>query len=268
MNRRPANAHVMAEGYFSQAWRVLGEGLGPYVYDHTGDRALRGKRDVHAILQKMLVSDNWDQFFKALGRREQSWASELFDARNKSWAHQGVYGDDDIHHLVGVMGRLLRSIHANEQEESIWALHTAIGRLIYGQNVDSGEDTKSHLLLSLLETIRGDDLTERLERLIPAVSSQGHSSSLTTSDSPTNSSHASLLPRDEYVRLGESSLAQGDYDEAIAFFHTAIEYAPEDPSTYRARGYIYIQKGDHDLALTDYTKAIDLDPKDPRTYRS
>ena len=89
MSTRQADAHVMAEGYFSQAWRLLGEGLGPYVFERTGDQALRGTRDVYAILQKMMARGNWDQFFTSLGRNERNWASELFGLRNDSWGSSG-----------------------------------------------------------------------------------------------------------------------------------------------------------------------------------
>ena len=150
---RQANAHVMAEGYLSEAWRLLGEGLGSYVFRRTGDQALRGTRDVYAILQKMMARGNWDRYFNALGRKERNWASELLGLRNDSWAHQGIYSDEDIHHYVGVMVRLLRSIGAKEQADSVGDLHTAIGRLIYGQDSGASADSRSQIIVSLPEGI-------------------------------------------------------------------------------------------------------------------
>ena len=149
MSTRQADAPILAEGYFSEAWRFLGEGLGPYVFERTGEQALRGTRDVHAILQKMVARGNWDQFFTALGRNERNWASELFGLRNDAWAHQGIYSDEDIHHYVGVMVRLLTSIGAKEQADSVGQLHTEIGRLIYGQVSVAETESPSQIILEL-----------------------------------------------------------------------------------------------------------------------
>ena len=221
MSKRRADAHVMAEGYLSEAWRFLGEGLGPYVFERTSDQALRDTRDVYTILQKMMARGNWDQFFSGLGRNERNWASELLGLRNDSWAHQGIYSDEDIHHYVGVMVRLLRSIGAKEQADSVGQLHIEIGRLIYGQPSVADTESPSQIILELPEGMAGDDLAEILRRAVSSISPQESSSPTANAGTPANSDTVDLDIPDEidgFIRRGEQNLEDNDYAEAIDEF--------------------------------------------------
>ena len=240
----------MAEGYLAEAWRLLGEGLGPYVFEKTGDPKLRDTRDVYAILRKMVARGHWDQYFTALDRNERNWISELFELRNESWAHQGVYSDEDIHHYLGVMVRLLRSISASEQTDSVAQLHTAIGRLIYSQIPVLDTESPSQIILTLPEGMGGDDFVEILRRAMSGISPQGSLTPTDYVDAPAGSDVVDLdNPNnvDTYILWGERSLEDDNYDEAITNFSEAIELSLEDPRGYRARGNVYVQKKEYGL---------------------
>ena len=205
MSTRYPDAHVMAEGYFSEAWRLLGEGLGPFVFKRTGDQALSGTRDVYDILRKMVSSGTWERHFTELGHSERNWAWELYRGRNDSWAHQGTYSDDDIHHYVGVMLRLLRAIEANEQADEIGKLHVAIGRLIYGQPSNTNAGNPNQIILSLPEGMGGDDLADILRRTIPIVSSEESTTPDEGAVTPSDSDRDELdepADLDGYIRRG------------------------------------------------------------------
>jgi serine/threonine protein kinase/Flp pilus assembly protein TadD len=50
--------------------------------------------------------------------------------------------------------------------------------------------------------------------------------------------------------------------EAMAEYDRAIELAPGNSGTWRARGEAHERAGQHDQALADYTKALEVDPTD------
>ena len=236
------DAHVMAEGYLSEAWRLLGEGLGPYVYKKTGDQELSNTRDVYVILQKMVASGNWNQYFKSLGHRERSWASELFALRNESWAHQGNYSDEDIHHCLGVMVRLLRSISAAEQADSVAESYETVGRLIYGQRSVGDSESPSQDILALLEGMGREDFAEILRRGISTISRPQSLSSNYDSGGIVDTDEVDLDGVKDvvyYIRRGEMCLKDDKNEQAIEEFSAAIESFPENPRGYRARGNVY-----------------------------
>ena len=224
---------------------------------------MRGTRDVYAILHKMVARGNWDQYFSALGRNERNWVSELFELRNESWAHQGIYTDEDIHHYLGVMLRLLRSVGAREQAASVNALHAAIGRLLYGQQpVTEAEGTKQ-IVLALPEGLGREDVADLLRQTILSISPQQNLSPATDSGTLVDSDSIELRdPEDAegYIQRGQRNLENDNYDEAISDFCKAIELSPDESKPYRARGNAYVQNEEFDLALADFEMALEIEP--------
>ena len=117
--------HLEAEGYLVRALRRLGEGLGPYVYGKTQDAQLLKDgsltRDVYVLLHRMVrVPGNWDMYFQSeLGHSGRGLVNQLFEFRNGPWAHLIGYSDNDVLHYLGVTGRLLRAVSADEQAQAV-----------------------------------------------------------------------------------------------------------------------------------------------------
>ena len=62
---------------------------------------------------------------------------------------------------------------------------------------------------------------------------------------------------------------QGQYDEALKDYATAIEISTDDDETARAinnRAIIYGEQGKYELQIAEYTKAIAINPDDPLYY--
>ena len=76
--------------------------------------------------------------------------------------------------------------------------------------------------------------------------------------------------RYEAKKFGKSGLTfsiNGDYDQAISAFNTAIELDPDEAEYYRNRGVCYHMKKDDGLAIVDYFRAIQLNPRNADYYR-
>ena len=52
----------------------------------------------------------------------------------------------------------------------------------------------------------------------------------------------------------------GQHDMAIAYYTTAIELDPDEPSHFNNRGLVYLDKGEFDLAIADFEAAIAINP--------
>ena len=69
-----------------------------------------------------------------------------------------------------------------------------------------------------------------------------------------------------YFNLGQESLQEGKYDQAISDFSLAIEANPKYFQAFNSRGIAYYRKGQYDLAIADYSSAIELNSKDAMLY--
>jgi tetratricopeptide (TPR) repeat protein len=69
-----------------------------------------------------------------------------------------------------------------------------------------------------------------------------------------------------YITLGQESLKEGEFDQAISDFSQAIEANPKYYKAFNSRGIAYYRKGQYDLAIADYSRAIKLYPKDSMIY--
>jgi tetratricopeptide (TPR) repeat protein len=64
-----------------------------------------------------------------------------------------------------------------------------------------------------------------------------------------------------YFFRGEATLAQRDYDNAVASYTQAIKLDPKQSEYLTGRASAYEAKNDIERAMADYTAAIKLDPK-------
>jgi tetratricopeptide (TPR) repeat protein len=70
----------------------------------------------------------------------------------------------------------------------------------------------------------------------------------------------------QLIQKGDTLSQQGNYDEAIKEYITAIELDPNLANAYLGRGQVYNFQGRGLMALTDYSSAIALDPKNTAAY--
>lgn len=63
---------------------------------------------------------------------------------------------------------------------------------------------------------------------------------------------------DQYLDLGMKYLSEGNYEEAILAFTSAIEIDPKSVPAYEGRADAYAAQGDYAAAEKDYTAAINL----------
>ena len=69
-----------------------------------------------------------------------------------------------------------------------------------------------------------------------------------------------------YVDSGNASLAQGEYDEAIAEYTSALAIDPDYAEAYEGRGNVYFAQGYLDAAIADYDYVILLLPEYADAY--
>ena len=85
----------------------------------------------------------------------------------------------------------------------------------------------------------------------------------------TNDAEAGNTWQEQYD-LGVRYLSEGNYEEAIIAFTTAIEIDPNRAEAYVGRGDAYVGSGETKETLAaaegDYQAAIELDPTDPAVY--
>lgn len=69
-----------------------------------------------------------------------------------------------------------------------------------------------------------------------------------------------------FIEQGISAHGQGQLDDALTAFTSAIELDPENAEAYNGRGLTYFDLDRLDEALADYNRAIELDPDYPYPY--
>ena len=72
----------------------------------------------------------------------------------------------------------------------------------------------------------------------------------------------------DYLVKGYSYFTQGQWDQAITEYTSAIEMDPKLAAAYNYRGSAYGEKGDYDKAIADLNMAIELNPKLTEAYRN
>jgi Flp pilus assembly protein TadD len=65
---------------------------------------------------------------------------------------------------------------------------------------------------------------------------------------------------EDYVKLGDSQYANGNFDQAIEFYTKAISINQNNVTAYNNRGLVYYELKDYSEAISDYSKAISLKP--------
>lgn len=70
----------------------------------------------------------------------------------------------------------------------------------------------------------------------------------------------------EQYDLGLRYLSEGNYEEAIIAFQTAIEIDPKQPAAYLKRAASYMEVGEPELAIADCKAAIDIEDINAKIY--
>ena len=81
----------------------------------------------------------------------------------------------------------------------------------------------------------------------------------------TEAPYTELTPSD-YKTRGRLAYERGDYKDAIADYHRAIDEDPNDAESYYLRGHSRIFLKESELALDDFDKVIDLDSEHKDAY--
>jgi tetratricopeptide (TPR) repeat protein len=69
-----------------------------------------------------------------------------------------------------------------------------------------------------------------------------------------------------HKKQGKALARKGQYDEALAELHRALELDPKDGEAYALRGSIHILKGNFDQAVADFNKALEINPRQARAH--
>lgn len=67
-------------------------------------------------------------------------------------------------------------------------------------------------------------------------------------------------PAEAYYHLGLCSFELGEFDQALSYFGTAIEYDQSNPDYYTEKGRSFARMGDNMLAISYYESALALNP--------
>lgn len=70
----------------------------------------------------------------------------------------------------------------------------------------------------------------------------------------------------DFQRRANASVANGEFDSAIADYSKVIEMKSADATTYLNRGFSHFNKKNIELAIADYDKAIEINPKELMAY--
>ena len=65
-----------------------------------------------------------------------------------------------------------------------------------------------------------------------------------------------------YLRRGGAYFSQGQPQQALSDFNSAIKFDPEQYNAYVYRGYYYQSIEMYDKSFDDYNKALELNPED------
>jgi tetratricopeptide (TPR) repeat protein len=72
----------------------------------------------------------------------------------------------------------------------------------------------------------------------------------------------------EYFKKGEEHFKQGELDEAISAYSSAIAINPKKADYYNQRGVAYFQKEDFYRAISDFYRAVEIAPKYHRPFHN
>lgn len=249
--------HLEAEGYLVRALRRLGEGLGPYVYGKIQDAQLLKDgsvtRDVQPILRIMVAGGNWTTYFQELGHYGRSWVSELIEFRNGPWAHLVGYSDDDVLHYLGVIGRLLKAVSADEQARVVDQMWGQLGKLLFNQSTPQRpRDSESDELRQRI--------SEEVKKQLSELMAQQEGKSAPSTEGDDKAVHDFFSGE---IRLG---LSEEEYSQAIAEVDEILRLDPTNVSAYIDRAKIHGDKLEFGLAIDDYSEALKLDPGNAAAY--
>ncbi|MBE9006071.1 tetratricopeptide repeat protein [Fortiea sp. LEGE XX443] len=73
-------------------------------------------------------------------------------------------------------------------------------------------------------------------------------------------------PDIDYIKLGNESLKNGRYIDAIKNYSQALKIHPNDVDIHYKRGLSYYQLGDYEEAIADYSQAIQINLNDAKVY--
>lgn len=73
---------------------------------------------------------------------------------------------------------------------------------------------------------------------------------------------------DKFYKNGLEKMKQGNYNEAITDFNSAIKENPTNIDYYLDRGYVFQNIEQYDNALKDYNKVIEIDNSDGSGYNN
>lgn len=66
---------------------------------------------------------------------------------------------------------------------------------------------------------------------------------------------------DEYIRLGQEQLDEGNLDQALDYFHSALKLQPDNAEVIFYIGLTYSKMGQAEEAIKCYRKSLELDPE-------
>ena len=253
-----------AEGFLNRGWRRLGEALGPFVAERTGNERFRGTRDIHAILNEM--NRSWNTHFWTIGRDERdlgprSWVNDLLSFRNGPWAHLIGYDDHDVLKCLYQMCQLLRAISADKQAQVVELMYDELGRLLFRDTEPTSgregkELTESQQVIDMLPQMSVQQffqLQAGISQILGQLEGGGLSRvpSLTVADSSAQvasvtgptvnedeaSDAGSIDPAAaDFLRMGNEDREAGFIEEAVAKYSRAIELHPHLVWAYLGRG--------------------------------
>ena len=101
-----------------------------------------------------------------------------------------------------------------------------------------------------------DDLFSRLHETVDVVEAAEITKQIWQNWYQSNDSNVSKL-----MQLGEVSMRQAKYDEAIAYFSEIINIAPEFAEGWNRRATAYYLIGEYSLSTDDVDKTLTLEPR-------
>jgi protein O-mannosyl-transferase len=69
-----------------------------------------------------------------------------------------------------------------------------------------------------------------------------------------------------HINVASYLVKEGNFNEAIYYYNTAIRLKPDRADAYNNRGIVYVKMGRHQLAIDDFNKAISLQPNNSNIY--
>lgn len=144
------------------------------------------------------VKQGWYPFRDYLGRVQESYASELREARNK-WAHGEKFTDDDAYRTLDTAERLLQAIGAGDAADQVAAIRLNLRRV-------SSEKADRRVAQSAISNPESDGLLPWREVLPPHE------------DVATGNFHAAEFAADLY-KVSHGTDTSKDYADPVEFFN-------------------------------------------------